>query len=216
MPTHHDETLLERYQREHRVFEGMNMSEHTPGKLEVLDDRRISVTLPPLIEDGGYSSHCVAMTHGGDERVNSHANARRLAACWNACEGLSAEQLERAGTLDRAEVSRNVAISRTIKTLADERDRLSAINAELLEALKACTTEEGPTQDELNAGFAGGCTLNGHRYTIAVNEDRQPLVRWDVLKREAKAGKAIKRKDQSEDIIAMVDADLFSASKGET
>lgn len=26
MPTHHDETLLERYQREHREFEGMNMS----------------------------------------------------------------------------------------------------------------------------------------------------------------------------------------------
>lgn len=29
MPTHHDETLLERYQREHRVYEGMNMSEKT-------------------------------------------------------------------------------------------------------------------------------------------------------------------------------------------
>ena len=26
MPTNHDETLLERYQREHRVYEGMNMS----------------------------------------------------------------------------------------------------------------------------------------------------------------------------------------------
>ena len=26
MPTHHNETLLERYQREHRVYEGMNMS----------------------------------------------------------------------------------------------------------------------------------------------------------------------------------------------
>lgn len=26
MPDHHDETLLERYQREHRVYEGMNMS----------------------------------------------------------------------------------------------------------------------------------------------------------------------------------------------
>lgn len=26
MPTHHDEPLLERYQREHRTFEGMSMS----------------------------------------------------------------------------------------------------------------------------------------------------------------------------------------------
>lgn len=132
MPTHHDETLLERYQREHREYEGMNMSEHTPGKLEVLDDRRISVTLPPLVEDGGYSSHCVAMTYGGDERVNSHANARRLVACWNACDLMPTEDIERL-----AEIGEGVM---RLSVLADdnraERDLLSAINAELIEALK--------------------------------------------------------------------------------
>lgn len=36
------------------------------------------------------------------------------------------------------------------------------------------------------ARFAGGCTFNGHKYTIAMQEDGQPLVRWDVLQKEAK------------------------------
>ena len=40
------------------------------------------------------------------------------------------------------------------------------------------------------ARFAGGCTYNGQAYTIAMNEEGQPLVRWDVLKREAKEKKA--------------------------
>lgn len=37
MPTNHDETLLERYQREHRVYEGMNMSKAE----ELADDIRL-------------------------------------------------------------------------------------------------------------------------------------------------------------------------------
>ncbi len=36
----------------------------------------------------------------------------------------------------------------------------------------------------------GGLKYQGHSYTIAVNEDGQPLVRDDVLKREAKERKA--------------------------
>jgi len=39
------------------------------------------------------------------------------------------------------------------------------------------------------ARFAGGCTLNGARYAIACNEDGHPLVRWDVMQREAKERK---------------------------
>lgn len=36
----------------------------------------------------------------------SEANARRLVACWNACEGISTEALERlVNTIDRAYVS---------------------------------------------------------------------------------------------------------------
>lgn len=72
MPTHNDETLLERYQREHRVYEGMNMSK-----------------------------------------------AERLIESW--CASITQEQHEIAGA-----------------NLATEIRRLSAINAELLDALKKC------------------------------------------------------------------------------
>jgi hypothetical protein len=40
------------------------------------------------------------------------------------------------------------------------------------------------------ARFYGGLTYQGAAYTIAVNEPGQPLVRDDVLAREAKAEKA--------------------------
>lgn len=40
------------------------------------------------------------------------------------------------------------------------------------------------------ARFAGGCTLNGARYIIACKEQGQPLVRMDVLAREAKERKS--------------------------
>lgn len=33
----------------------------------------------------------------------------------------------------------------------------------------------------------GGCTFNGAEYVIAYDEDKQPLVRIDVIKREKKA-----------------------------
>ena len=35
----------------------------------------------------------------------------------------------------------------------------------------------------------GGCKFNGAEYVIAYDEDRQPLVRADVLKRESKKPK---------------------------
>ena len=40
------------------------------------------------------------------------------------------------------------------------------------------------------ARFYGGATYQGHAYTIAVAEKGAPLVRDDVLAREAKARKA--------------------------
>ena len=40
------------------------------------------------------------------------------------------------------------------------------------------------------ARFYGGLEYEGHRYRIAEHEEGQPLVRADVLEREAKASKA--------------------------
>lgn len=45
------------------------------------------------------------------------------------------------------------------------------------------------------ARFYGGCIYNGQRYVIAMEEDGNPLVRWDVLKREAKS-KSEKQKEE--------------------
>lgn len=44
------------------------------------------------------------------------------------------------------------------------------------------------------ARFYGGLTYQGHEYLIAYDEPGQPLVRSDVIKREAKERKAAARK----------------------
>jgi hypothetical protein len=69
---------------------------HTQGKLEVLDGKRLSITLPSLVEGCGYDSHCIALTYGGDERIDAKANARRIKACWNASIGIPTAELEAA------------------------------------------------------------------------------------------------------------------------
>ena len=43
------------------------------------------------------------------------------------------------------------------------------------------------------ARFYGGCNFNGKSYLIAYDEEGQPLVREDVLKRELKAKKEAKK-----------------------
>ena len=46
------------------------------------------------------------------------------------------------------------------------------------------------------ARFYGGITVNGNFYTIAYNEPDSPLVRFDVLKREAKDKRAAKKAEK--------------------
>ena len=48
------------------------------------------------------------------------------------------------------------------------------------------------------ARFYGGITYKGHTYTIAVVEKGAPLVRDDVLVREAKARKAADKADKAD------------------
>lgn len=68
-------------------------ADHTPGRLEVADGRRIGITLPNEV-GGGFDSHCVALTFNTDGRLDAEANARRLVACWNACEHMKIENIE--------------------------------------------------------------------------------------------------------------------------
>ena len=92
----------------------MSAQAHTPG---------------PLLEPVPYGA-----THfeiQGDEprrhiaRLPMLADARRIVACWNACEGIPIDALEG-----------NTAFP-TLAELIAERDRLREINAELIAALEA-------------------------------------------------------------------------------
>ena len=47
------------------------------------------------------------------------------------------------------------------------------------------------------ARFYGGINFNGHRYSIAFSEPGMPLVRQDVLEREAKERKAADKADKA-------------------
>lgn len=64
----------------------------------------------------------------------SIADAVRLAACWNACDGVKTEILEQAGT-------RNDWCD-LMQGLEQERDQALAINAELLAALEAAVARQ--------------------------------------------------------------------------
>ena len=97
-------------------------TQHTPGRLGVS-----AVGDGFEIEDETGACIAQAQEVSAQDRRNGsmirRENARRLAACWNACDGFSAEALE-----DDAP-----------RKLLEDRDRLLAQRKELLEALKAVT-----------------------------------------------------------------------------
>jgi len=73
----------------------------------------------------------IEATDGDDSQ--DEANARRLAACWNACEGMSTEWLE-----GRADAMRpdTMPLDHALETAIGERDVLWRQRDELLAALE--------------------------------------------------------------------------------
>lgn len=78
------------------------MSEHTQGRLVVLNsflvpvahaDRKIGGSSDPKRDHDEYA-HYIADVKGKRDYHDSEANARRLAAAWNVCEGIDTESLE--------------------------------------------------------------------------------------------------------------------------
>lgn len=69
------------------------MSGHTKEPWNVLDGIRISASIKNEI-GGGSDSHCVALTNKLMGAEVAEANARRIVACVNACDGIPTEYLE--------------------------------------------------------------------------------------------------------------------------
>ena len=87
---------------------------HTEGKMAANDDWI------------GRETGGIVAIMGGFDDITNKANARRLVACWNACDGVSTESLE-TGELNVSDLTdRNVE-------LANERDELLAALRKLVE-----------------------------------------------------------------------------------
>lgn len=75
------------------------MAAHTLGKVYVEHDGDGHESNHEfyVVISGGGGRICTMETPGGGTWKERKANAERLAACWNACEGLTLEQIERLG-----------------------------------------------------------------------------------------------------------------------
>ncbi len=85
---------------------------HTPGRLHTGGDG----TIVYAADGWAVCNTTVFYTQHGGPKV-AKANARRLAACWNACEGIDTEHLEKNGL---------PAFAPTISDLRTQRDTLLA------------------------------------------------------------------------------------------
>ena len=71
----------------------MNESQHTPGPAILVPGYDGMIALGERPED---ADHCVKMFNAMTHRLDPEdiANARRIAACWNVCQGIPTETLE--------------------------------------------------------------------------------------------------------------------------
>ena len=64
----------------------MDERQHTPGKLRVTSRSTVANCVHVLSEDGLFQTGCIEFSGRG------HANAERIVATWNACEGMADPQ----------------------------------------------------------------------------------------------------------------------------
>ena len=102
------------------------IAQHTPGRLTVRENG--DANSYAIMDDAGQ--WLLHMLHNGRQTPPTQSeNLRRLAACWNYCEGLDTEGMERSVEMKRPA---NVFIDESIKK---ELDLLAQRDA-LLEALR--------------------------------------------------------------------------------
>ena len=133
-------------------------TQHTPGKLKMQNphagERGFEIALEP-----GLEQVCQDVTE---------ANARRLVACWNACEGLTTEHLENIDMLGETLAGRFADFHASERELMDTRD-------ELLAALKELDAKPEHTSSWLKARAAIAKVISGH-----ILEKPERVV-WDSL-----------------------------------
>lgn len=143
------------------------VAQHTPGRLEVLDGRRISVTIPNEVA-GGFDSHCVALAFNTDGRLDAEANARRLVACWNACDGVETDLLEAAG---------DGLLAKSLKQVGHKHDALRSAEAQRDELLVALGKMNRAYVNLLESGRDRIVMLGGECDPVDVMEANDPNLR---------------------------------------
>lgn len=112
-------------------------TQHTPGLLKVAveifdNDGQPETAIQAL---NGATTVAVALEFGPNNPRMRADNARRIAACWNACEGLSTESLERSDMLS--------SMNQRRRQLENQRDQLLEALKEAREALQFANDSPG-------------------------------------------------------------------------
>lgn len=148
------------------------MSEqHTPGRLTLLPNSKTTIYTADEYET--FVASC------GTGQINrtkgDQANARRLAACWNALDGIITTEIEAA--------ARSGSIAHALERVISQRDELQAENTRLRAELEAVgaggvqplRAEAGwalvpvePTLEMLDAGTDGGAVWLNERTAATV------------------------------------------------
>lgn len=128
-------------------------AQHTPGRLAVHEDGEAN-TYSLIDADGKW---LIALRHNGQQVTEKQrANMRRLAASWNACDGISTENLED---------------NQSVKELAEKYNAALAQRDELLAALNG-----------LLAYFESGNSVPVSQATIKANSPEVIAARAAIAK----------------------------------
>ena len=94
-------------------------TKHTPGRITFRDDGAAN-TYHLLTEDGRW--WLAFLMNGEQVTERQRENLRRMAACWNACDGISTEALEAGAAADLLEALRSMieTFPAPIRTCAED------------------------------------------------------------------------------------------------